>query len=31
MESLLSRYLWKTVLVYIDDVIVFSQTQDEQS
>ena len=31
MESLLSRYLWKTVLVYIDDVIAFSQTQDEQS
>jgi Reverse transcriptase (RNA-dependent DNA polymerase) len=26
MESLLAKYLWKTVLVYIDDIIVYSRT-----
>ena len=29
MELLLSEYLWKFVLVYIDDVIIFSRTLDE--
>ncbi|RVX69673.1 hypothetical protein B0A52_06737 [Exophiala mesophila] len=29
MEDLLRRYLWDYVLVYIDDVVIFSRTPDE--
>jgi hypothetical protein len=29
MENILRPYLWKTVIVYVDDIIVFSRSQDE--
>lgn len=29
MESILSRYLWDFVLVYIDDIIIYSRDIDE--
>lgn len=29
MQKLLSRYLWKFVLVYIDDIIIFSRSIDD--
>lgn len=29
MERLFGPYLWKFVLVYIDDIIVFSQSEEQ--
>lgn len=29
MEDILTRYLWNFVLVYIDDIIIFSHSTDE--
>ena len=30
MERLLASYLWSSVLVYIDDIIVYSRTLEDQ-
>ncbi|KAI4293319.1 hypothetical protein PAPHI01_2593 [Pancytospora philotis] len=29
MDSILELYLWKFVVVYLDDIVVFSQTPQE--